>query len=227
MDELNERCEKLGNEIAKISREKENCNVQIEKLQECESKMREILSQSEIYSETISTLQKDLVSEKLDHEKLKVNVEKLGLNQNILDDDVNVIVEHLLENVDFANIITTALKNKLQDDVNEEANVCRNCDGNPRKLDADVLSQTEVIVASVTAEWNKQCEKLCAELALSQQLVQQLQTENARMQVDVATFTSQVNSLQTQQTALQLANSQLVAEKEEVRIFLRETRTSA
>ena len=39
---------------------------------------------------------------------------------------------------------------------------------------------------------------------------------NAKLQVNIITLQSQISSLTSQHTALQLANSQLVAEKEEV-----------
>lgn len=40
---------------------------------------------------------------------------------------------------------------------------------------------------------------------------------NAKLQVNIITLQSQISSLTSQHTALQLANSQLAAEKEEVR----------
>lgn len=42
---------------------------------------------------------------------------------------------------------------------------------------------------------------------------------NAKLQVSITTLQSQINSLSAQHTALQLANSQLAAEKEEVIIL--------
>lgn len=53
-------------------------------------------------------------------------------------------------------------------------------------------------------------------LSLDESTVNELATSNAKLQVDVATLQSQISSLTSQLTALQLANSQLVAEKEEV-----------
>lgn len=44
-----------------------------------------------------------------------------------------------------------------------------------------------------------------------------LQEENARLSVTLSTLQSQITSLNTQHTAQKLANSQLVAEKEEVK----------
>jgi prefoldin subunit 5 len=44
----------------------------------------------------------------------------------------------------------------------------------------------------------------------------ELAAVNAQLEVDLATLQSQISSLTSQLTALQLANSQLAAEKEEV-----------
>lgn len=49
--------------------------------------------------------------------------------------------------------------------------------------------------------------------------VKDLAGENARLEVELATLQSQVTSLTSQHTAQKLANSQLVAEKDEVNII--------
>lgn len=195
-------------------KENENVTSQLEKLQEFEQKAQELISQTAVYTETITTLQNDLVSEKLTNEKFKSVVEKLGLGMDALDNDINIIIEKICTNPDIVKNVTTFLKDKLQTE-----SVCDICNCEPKSSEMELLSQTEQVVSSVSEEWNKQCEKLCAELTAVQQLNEQLQTENARMQVDISTLTSQVNSLTTQQMTLQLANSQLVAEKEEVCII--------
>jgi predicted nuclease with TOPRIM domain len=67
---------------------------------------------------------------------------------------------------------------------------------------------------------NHQCEELRQELAVLQNSADSFHSDNAKLQVTVATLQSQVSSLSTQHTALQLANSQLVAEKDEVKIVV-------
>lgn len=181
-------------------------------MQEFEQKTQELLSQVAVYTETISTLQKDLVSEKVTNEKFKANLEKLGLNLDILDNDINVVIEKMLNVPEIAKCISSVLKGTEDD----SSNKCTNCAGALDKVEADVYTQAEQVVSSITAEWNQQCEKLCAEISNLQHVNETLQTENATMQVDISTLTSQVNTLTAQQTALQLANSQLVAEKDEV-----------
>lgn len=54
---------------------------------------------------------------------------------------------------------------------------------------------------------------------MSETAMEHLLSENAKLQVHITTLQSQSNSLTAQHTALQLANSQLVAEKEEVFVF--------
>lgn len=195
-----------------MRKENENTSMQLEKLQEFEQKAQELLCQAAIHTETISTLQKDLISEKVSNEKFKASLEKLGLNLDILDNDINIVVEKMLKIPEIARCISSSLKG----DDNEAATKCVRCSEAVDKIECDVFTQAEQVVSSISAEWNQQCEKLCTEISSLQQLNEALHTENAKMQVDISTLASQVSSLTTQQTALQLANSQLVAEKDEV-----------
>lgn len=214
LDEQSENCSKLEKEISRLNKEFDNANSQLEKLQEFEQKAQELLSQTAVYTETIATLQKDLISEKVCNEKFKTNLEKLGLNLDILENDINVVLEKMLSNPDLAKNITSLLKEKLGD--NNTTIKCLKCMGELNNIESSLLTETEQLVSSIRIEWTQKCEKLTGELATSQQLNESLKTDNAKMQVDIATLTSQVTTLTAQQTALQLANSQLVAEKEEL-----------
>jgi len=62
-------------------------------------------------------------------------------------------------------------------------------------------------------------EHLQIKISMSETAMEHLLSENAKLQVHITTLQSQSNSLTAQHTALQLANSQLVAEKEEVFVF--------
>lgn len=190
IDQQMEKCQKQEKEIARLLKETENVNLQLEKLQEFEQKTQELLSQVAVYTETITALQKDLVSEKVTNEKFKANLEKLGLNLDILDNDINIVVEKMLNVPEIAKCITSVLKGV--DDDAAAVNKCANCSG---VLEADAYTQAEQVVSSISAEWNQQCEKLCAEISNLQHVNESLQTENARMQVDVSTLTSQVKSI--------------------------------
>ncbi|KAL1500867.1 hypothetical protein ABEB36_006292 [Hypothenemus hampei] len=181
---------------------------QLEKLQEFEQKATELISQASVHQETITALQKDLINEKVCNEKFKANLDKLGLTLDVLDNDVNSIVEQMLQNVDVSKCLQ-----QFFNPVNVQSN-CDTChlqDG-----DSDSLKQAEEVAKSISKEWSEQCDKLYADIAALQSLNACLQNENATVKVDVATVQSQVHSLQAQQMALQLANSQLVAEKEEL-----------
>ncbi|KAK9881970.1 hypothetical protein WA026_018161 [Henosepilachna vigintioctopunctata] len=197
LDQHIEKASALEKEVQSLTKENSELIVQLEKLQEFEKKTQELLCQVTIHTETISTLQKDLILEKVNNEKFKTNIEKLGLNSDTLENDINVILEKMLDNSDILKTISTILKDK---------------DGDP----LDVDKQLEEMASSLTDEWRQQVEKLEAEITSLQLLNENMQTENASLQVDISTLKSQIQSLQTQQTALQLANSQLVAEKDDL-----------
>lgn len=215
LDQQTEKSQKQEKEIHRLQNECESATAQLEKLQEFEQKAQELLSQAVVYTETISTLQKDLVSEKVNNEKFKASLEKLGLNLDILDNDINVVVEKMLGVPEISKCISSLFRET--DENKERETKCDKCSETLEKVESDLYTQAEQVVSSISAEWKEQCDKLSADVNNLQQLNESLQKENAKMQVDISTLTSQINSLTTQQTALQLANSQLVAEKEEVR----------
>lgn len=186
-------------EIEQLNKELETAYTQMQtqtlKINDLDQKVHELTSQAAVSTETISTLQKDLFVANLCAEKLRSVYDKLGLNSSDISE-----TEHSLENVvqkicgnnEVVQIVKDVLKKDKGLIDNEEVN-----------------KQTEQVVSSVSAEWKQKCEQLYNE-------IESLQKQNARLQVDISTVTSQVNSLTAQYTALQLANSQLVAEKEEV-----------
>lgn len=61
------------------------------------------------------------------------------------------------------------------------------------------------------------CKELQNEIASLQASADSTNSENAHLQVTVSTLQSRVAALSAQHTALQMANTQLVTEKEEVR----------
>ncbi|RZC34637.1 Daple [Asbolus verrucosus] len=204
LDEEMEKYKKQEKEIQRLMKEIESSLSQVEKLQEFEHKVQELLSQTSVYTETITTLQKDLITEKLNNEKCKSNLEKLGLTLDLLDNDINAVVEYMINNPKMQKIFSLKFNKTVE---NFEQLVCKQCEKNDQKQSENVSS---------TEEQNRFYDKLNTEILNLQHFSEALQTENAKLQVDIATLKSQVHSLQTQQTALQLANSQLVAEKDEV-----------
>lgn len=159
-------------------------------MQKLDKKNQELNSQAAVYIETITTLQNDLVQEKLEKEKYKSGYERFGLDCSIMCDvhDLSIIVDKMLENSEFKKVVISSLANLqlIKENRNEEP-----------------IGETPL-------------ENVTSELEQLQQQNENLKAETARMQVDISTLTSQVSTLNAQQTALQLANSQLVAEKEEV-----------
>lgn len=191
----------LERQLQSLTEEKSELIEQLEKLQQCERQAQELVSQAIVHSETLTTLQKDLVVEKVNNEKFKCNVEKLGLTLDVLDQDINVVLEKMLDNLEISKNLTAIIKT-------------RDCG-----IVADVEKHMEEMASSLTEEWRNQVEKLQGEISALQSSNEGFQTENASLQVVVSTLKSQLHSLQVQQTALQLANSQLVAEKEDVSLY--------
>ncbi|XP_074039067.1 protein girdin [Leptinotarsa decemlineata] len=194
MDQNIETSSKQEREIKRLNKENENLLEQIEKFQDLEKKSQELMSQSSVLAETISTLQKDLINEKVSSEKFKNNLDKLGLNTELIENDVSVIIEKMLENSEILKIVTPIVKVHIE----------------------GTESLHSINKSDIEEEKNIECQKLSAEISNLQVFNDTLQNENATLKVDISTLKSQVNSLQTQQTALQLANSQLVAEKDEL-----------
>lgn len=197
VDQRTDKITILERQVETLIKQKRELMEQVGKLQDCERKAQELLSQAAVHSETITTLQRDLVTEKVTNEKFRTNMEKLGLTLDVLDNDINVILETMLENLEVFNTLTDIYKTKEGDVL-------------------DVDKHLEEMASSLTEEWRQQVEKLEEEISALQGSNKTLQTENASLKVDISTFKSQLQSLQMQQTALQLANSQLVAEKEDV-----------
>lgn len=164
-------------------------NKQVEKLQEFEQKSQELILQLSMCAETIETLQKDLILEKVINEKIKSNLDKFGLNFQILDNDINIILHEMLKNPEIVQILLPFFESHSNEETKEKA--------------------------SAQSEYSES-NKLQTEIGNLQLLNDTLQNENVTLKVDSSTLKSQMNSLQTQQTALQFANSQLVAEKDEL-----------
>ncbi|KAF7268226.1 hypothetical protein GWI33_018684 [Rhynchophorus ferrugineus] len=196
---------KSEKEILKLQHEAFMLSTQVDRLQEFEQRVTELTSQASIQSETISVLQRDLITEKVTTEKYKSSLERMGLNLELLDGEINVVVERMLKTNSLADCIYEVMKQKqlIKD------TPCKTCHG-------DVLKKAEEVAKTVSEEWRQRCDQISVDIATSQAANDILQNENATLKVDLSTLRSQLHSLQAQQTALQLANSQLVAEKEEL-----------
>lgn len=202
LDKLTTEIELKKKEIERLTREVEVSNNVINKLQDLEQKTQELKSQKKVDSETIQTLQKDLISEKVNFDRLRNCMEKLGINATeIICKEVSI--EDLLE-----KIITNTDHEAFISEIAAKANLMKlvpcSCD---LKEKVDDVDENTV---------NPQIEQLTSDLAALQASLENCQAENAKLQVNVATLNSQNGSLISQQMTLQLANSQLAAEKEEI-----------
>lgn len=201
IDKITTELELRSREIERLSKELDSTHNLVNKLQDTEQKTQELKSQKKMDTETIKTLQKDLISEKVNFDKVRNCLEKLGINVfELVSKDVSV--EDLLE-----KIITNTDHEGLISDIAAKANLTKlvPCDCDQKQL----LNPEENTT-------NPQIEQLTSDLQALQISLENCQAENAKLQVNIATLNSQNGSLISQQMTLQLANSQLAAEKEEI-----------
>lgn len=229
IDQNTTEIEDKRKEIQKLFKDIENSSIELEKIHELEQRNQELESQTKIDFETISTLQKDLVTGTLATKKVKQGLEKLGLDEKELDNvDLNIenVVEKLVKNPEtfktVREIMLSVGKEISSFQSSTTSDMCVLChrqeiftvEKNIEFSNSEILSQTEDVVSTVTAQWKEQCDQLISENFNLLQTNEILQAESARSKVDVSTLGSQITSLNTQHIALQLANSQLAAEKD-------------
>lgn len=201
LDKLTTEIELKKKEIERLTREVEINQNMLHRLQDLEQKTHELKSQKKIDSETIQTLQKDLIMEKVNFDKVRNCIEKLGIHvSEIISKDINIdyMLEKIMTNSDHEGLIS---------EIAAKVNLTKivPCDCNTM-----AKNETEEDII------NPQIEQLTSDLSVLQASLETCQAENAKLQVNIATLNSQNGSLISQQMTLQLANSQLAAEKEEV-----------
>ncbi|CAG9787798.1 unnamed protein product [Diatraea saccharalis] len=202
IDKLTTEIELKKKELERLVKELEINQNTINKFQDLEQKTQELKSQKKMDSETIQTLQKDLIKEKVSFDKIRNCLEKLGIHvSEIMNKDINV--EDLLE-----KIITNSDHESVISDIAAKANLMAlvpcTCHQKP-----DIEIENDSLI-------HPQIEQLTADLNALQASLENCNAENAKLQVNIATLNSQNGSLISQQMTLQLANSQLAAEKEEI-----------
>ncbi|XP_041979739.1 girdin [Aricia agestis] len=201
LDTITTDIELKNKEIERLTRQIEINQTLSSRLQDLEQKTQELKSHRKVDTETIQTLQKDLISEKVNFDKLRNCIEKLGVNtSDLLNKEPSV--DELLE-----KILTSSEHETLILDIASKANIFKSVPCNCEHKDKPDVDSNEI---------NPQVEQLTADLAALQASLENSQAENAKLQVNVATLNSQNGSLISQQMTLQLANSQLAAEKEEI-----------
>ncbi|XP_050679141.1 girdin [Leptidea sinapis] len=201
LDRITTEIELKNKEIERFSKQLENSQLLSIKLQDLETKAQELKSQKKIDIETVQTLQKDLIAEKVNFDKLRNCMDKLGVNSaDIVSKEFNI--EEILE-----KIITNKENEAIISEIAAKASLSKmvpcECEHKNKQSPAENSS-------------NPQIDQLVADLSALQASLEYCQAENAKLQVNLATLNSQNGSLVSQQMTLQLANSQLAAEKEEI-----------
>lgn len=201
LDKFTSELELKKKEIERLVKELETNHNIANRLQDLEQKTQELKSQKKVDTETIQTLQKDLISEKVNFDKLRNCVEKLGIRSTeIISKEVNVedLLEKIITNSDYEGLIS---------EIAAKANLLKLVPCDCKHIE-QIDKEDDVV--------NPQIEQLTADLIALQASLESSQAENAKLQVNIATLNSQNGSLISQQMTLQLANSQLAAEKEEI-----------
>ncbi|ALC42932.1 Girdin [Drosophila busckii] len=234
LDESINRLDTQAKELQRMAKTQEEAEQLQLKLVELEKQNQELSSQRSIDQEMISMLRNDLVNGTLVTKKVRHNLEKLGLAVNEVDVEpaelnVELVVEKLVRNPETFKTVREIMLN-VNREQQEEAGV---------KSDMCVLChRQEIFTVEKNIELSSCCPEILtpktpsaqelrfehkvrlspardtAEVTRLQDTNNQLQTENARLSVDVSALGSQITSLNTQHVALQLANSQLAAEKD-------------
>ncbi|XP_034481040.1 girdin isoform X2 [Drosophila innubila] len=228
LDDSINRVEMQAKELVRLSKAQEEAELVQQKLVELEKQNQELSSQRNIDQEMISTLRNDLVNGTLVTKKVRHNLEKLGLDVNEVDGEstelnVEHVVEKLVRNPETFKTVREIMLNvnrEQQHEAGVKSDMCVLC----HRQEIYTVEKNIELSASVpvpTAQELRFEHKVrlspareSAEMLRLQDNNTQLQTENARLSVDVAALGSQITSLNTQHVALQLANSQLAAEKD-------------
>ncbi|XP_005181786.1 girdin [Musca domestica] len=220
LDQSLELAETQSKELARLSKALEEAEFIKSRFNEIEVQNQELSSQHEIDMQTIETLRSDLVTGTLATNKVRHNLEKLGLNVNPTDDktelNVETVVEKLVRNPETFKTVREIMLN-VSKEQSSKSDICVLCHRKEvftveRNIElSSVPDAKEIAEVAKLSEANTQLSALNVAL---QSTNDQLQAENARFKVDVATLGSQITSLNTQHVALQLANSQLAADKD-------------
>lgn len=215
VDENNEILKKQDNELRQLNRELEVATQQIVKIQEIDKKNQELISQNKIDTETISTLQREMVTDTIAAKKFQQNLEKIGIDKDELEkNELNVefLVEKLVKNPESFKTVREIMLNYNKETTS--ADICVLCHQKETFTVEKDIQFLCVDREEITKKMKEQLEHLQADYIGISELNETLQAENARKKVEVSTLGSQITSLNNQQIALQLANSQLGVEKD-------------
>lgn len=213
-----------NNEIDTLRKQLSSAQNECNKIQELQSKNNEYVTQLKMKVETLSTLENDLITNKVLISKIQKDLEKLNINwptneEDMVDLSVENVIEKLMQSAENWKVLRDIVGRDggTSDDTSSACILCqKNIDVAATEREADLVHHTEEVLSSVSAEWKAQCDQLAAANAELQTTNDVLNQDLIKHQVDISTLSSQVTSLNTQHVALQLANSQLASEKDAI-----------
>lgn len=214
-DENNEIIKRNAKELKRLTKEVGISEQNVIKIQEVEKKNQELISQNEIDSETIKTLQSQMVAETINAKKFQQNLEKIGIDKSELDkNELNVefLVDKLVKNPESFKTVREIMLNYSKEV--SSSDICVLCHSKEIYTVEKDIQFTREDEQNDLALIREQLEHMQLDHDSLKELNETLQAENARRKVEVSTMGSQITSLNNQQVALQLANSQLAAEKD-------------
>lgn len=216
VDENNELIKKQETKLKQLNKELEVAQLHVVKIQELEKKNQELISQNKIAAETVKNLQSQIVNDTIAAKKFQQNLEKIGIEKSELEkNDLNVefLVDKLVKNPDSFKTVREIMLNYNKETTSSD--ICVLCHQKEIfTVEKDIQFTRIEELDNGTAKLKEQLEHIQVDYHTLQETNETLQAENARRNVEVSTMGSQISSLNNQQVALQLANSQLAAEKD-------------
>lgn len=136
LDSNNEQLKKQEKEIKHLNRELETTTQSLAKVKEFEKQNQELQSQKKVDSETINTLQEEIVSSTIASKKLQQDLEKIGIDRNeISKEDLNVdfLVKKLVKNPEsFKTVREIMLSVNKENRERTSANICKFYEKSPK-----------------------------------------------------------------------------------------------
>lgn len=215
IDENNEIIKKHERDVKQLNRELEIAQQNSIKVQELEKKNQELISQNEIDIETIKALQTQMFTETMTAKKIQQNLEKIGIDRSDWDkNELNVefLVDKLVKNPESFKTVREIMLNYGKE--TSSSDICVLCHQKEIYTVEKDIQFTRVEEQEDLARLREQLEHLQLDIDTLRETNETLQAESARKKVEVSTMASQISSLNSQQVALQLTNSQLANEKE-------------
>lgn len=214
MDENTVKIESQIKEIQRLVKDLEATKELEIRIQDLEKENQDVSSQHKIDQETIQNLQNDLVNSTLEVQKFKQGFEKLGFDDAAPEDDASKIIEKIVKNPETFKTLREVMLT-VNADTPSGCILChKQALEQQSSIETTPKQQRPKGKVIVNLELKDPYVQLKADMDVLQATNETLQEESARQKVEVSTLQSQITSLNTQHVALQVANSQLAAEKD-------------